>query len=164
MELNLENIYEYLQCNKETFNFIQRDDVVIEELGTCKFKTLFHDKPNGKEDMPDELVSFLEKLFNVTEKDYDFLQIQKYEIGDYILPHKDPYANFGLITLSTSQLDGIVVEGRDKLYRFYPDVTGNSIDVPKFSYHWVNPVREKTRYSAVFGLNALNNLESILDQ
>lgn len=163
MSLTLENIYDYLQTNKNSLDFIQRDDVVIEEFGVCRFKTLFHER-DGRKDMPEELVLFLENLFNITEKDYDFLQIQKYEIGDYILPHKDPYANFGLITLSTSQLDGIVVEGKDKIYRFYPDVTGNSIDVPRFSYHWVNPVREKTRYSAVFGLNALNNLESILDQ
>lgn len=163
MELTLENIYEYLQTNKHNLNFIQRDDVVIEEFGICRFKTLFQER-DGRRDMPEELITFLHKLFNITERDYDFLQIQKYEIGDYILPHKDPYANFGLVTLSTSQLDGIVVEGRDKVYKFYPDVTGNFIDVPRYSYHWVNPIREKTRYSAVFGLNALNNLESILDQ
>ena len=163
MTLTLENIYDYLQDNKQNLNFIQRDDVVVEDFGACKFKTLFYER-DGKKDMPIEIKNFLEGLFKITEKEYDFLQIQKYEIGDYILPHKDPYANFGLVTLSTSQLDGLVVEGRDKVYRFYPDVTGSFIDVPRYSYHWVNPVREKTRYSAVFGLKALNNLESILDQ
>jgi hypothetical protein len=162
MELNLENIYSYLESNKNDLNFIQRDDVVIDGFGVCRFKTLFQD--GCRQDMPKELITFLQGLFNITEKEYDFLQIQKYEIGDYILPHKDPYANFGLVMLSTSQLDGLVVEDRDKVYRFHPDVTGHFVDVPRYSWHWVNPVREKTRYTAVFGLEALNNLETILDQ
>ena len=82
----------------------------------------------------------------------------------YILPHKDVYPLFNLIMLSTSSLDGITVEQRDGIYKFFSDVAGTFIDIPKFRWHWVNPVREKTRYTAVFGLNPITNYDAILDQ
>lgn len=155
------NIYEYLQENKNSLNFIQRDDVVT-PTGKSKFQTLFWDK--ARQDIPLEVKDFLMKIFKITEKDYSFIQIQKYEIGDYILPHKDTYPLFNLVMLSTSSLDGITVEQRDGDYKFFPDVAGTFIDIPKFRWHWVNPVREKTRYTAVFGLNPITNYDSILDQ
>lgn len=160
--ITLENVYEYLEANKSKLNFIERTDVVT-EAGVSQFKSLCWDTEDAK-DIPEELIEFLVKSFNITEKDYDFLQIQKYEVGDYILPHKDTYPCFGLLILSTSNLDGITVEQRDGKYKFFPDVAGTLIDVPKFRWHWVNPVREKTRYTAVYGLDALTNYDSILDQ
>jgi hypothetical protein len=159
--LTIETVYSYLEENKNNLNFIQRDDVVTEH-GVSKFKTLFWD--DKRKDMPLELRELLIKTFNITERDYHFLQIQKYEIGDYILPHKDTYPCFGLLNLSTSNIDGIVVEQRDGTYKFLSDITGNLIDVPKFRWHWVNPVREKTRYTAVFGLHPTNDYDMILDQ
>lgn len=162
MEITFENIYDYLETNKSKLNFISREDMEMEEFGNCKFSTLFSN--DERDDIPEEVKSFLIKAFNITDNDYDFLQIQKYEVGEYILPHKDPYPCFGLITLSTSDLDGIVVQQKDGTYKFITDKTGNFVDVPKFSWHWVNPVREKTRYTAVYGLEPLNNIDSILDQ
>lgn len=162
MEITFDNIYEYLEQNKSKLNFISREDMKMEDFGNCKFSTLFCDE--DRDDIPEEVKLFLIKTFNITEKDYDFLQIQKYEIGEYILPHKDPYPCFGLVSLSTSALDGIVVQQRDGTYKFITDVTGNFVDVPKFSWHWVNPVREKTRYTAVYGLHPLNNIDALLDQ
>jgi hypothetical protein len=159
--ITFENIYEYLETNKQNLNFIQRDDVVT-ETGTSKFQTLFWD--GARQDIPLEVKEFLMKIFNITEKDYSFIQIQKYEIGDYILPHKDTYPLFNLVMLSTSTLDGITVEQRDGDYKFFSDVAGTFIDIPKFRWHWVNPVREKTRYTAVYGLNPINDYDSILDQ
>lgn len=159
--ITVENIYEYLQDNKKDLNFIQRDDVITEG-GKSKFQTLFWDEK--RQDIPLEVKEFLMKVFNITEKDYSFIQIQKYEIGDYILPHKDVYPLFNLIMLSTSSLDGITVEQRDGIYKFFSDVAGTFIDIPKFRWHWVNPVREKTRYTAVFGLNPMTNYDTILDQ
>jgi len=159
--ITVENIYEYLQDNKKNLNFIQRDDVITEG-GKSKFQTLFWDE--ARQDIPLEVKEFLMKVFNITEKDYSFIQIQKYEIGDYILPHKDVYPLFNLIMLSTSSLDGITVEQRDGTYKFFSDVAGTFIDIPKFRWHWVNPVREKTRYTAVFGLNPITNYDTILDQ
>ena len=95
--ITVENIYEYLQDNKKDLNFIQRDDVITEG-GKSKFQTLFWDEK--RQDIPLEVKEFLMKVFNITEKDYSFIQIQKYEIGDYILPHKDVYPLFNLIMLS----------------------------------------------------------------
>lgn len=159
--ITFENIYEYLQDNKKNLKFIQRDDVITEG-GKSKFQTLFWDET--RQDIPLEVKEFLMKVFNITEKDYSFIQIQKYEVGDYILPHKDAYPLFNLVMLSTSSLDGLTVEQRDGEYKFYPDIAGTLIDIPKFRWHWVNPVREKTRYTAVFGLNPITNYDSIIDQ
>ena len=159
--ITFDNVYEYLETNKSKLNFIPRTDVKT-EFGGCTFSTLFWDE--GHRDMPLELRDFLIKEFNITERDYHFLQIQKYEIGEYILPHKDSYPCFGLVMLSTSSLDGLVVQQREGTYKFFPDKAGTFVDVPKYSWHWVNPVREKTRYTAVYGLNPLNNYDEILDQ
>jgi hypothetical protein len=152
--ITIDNIYDYLETNKQSLNFKQRDDVVT-ECGVSRFQTLFWD--DYSKDMPIELREFLIQAFKITEKDYSFLQIQKYEIGDYILPHKDSYPCFGLLILSTSSLDGIVVQQKDSTYKFFPDIAGSLIDVPKFGWHWVNPVREKTRYTAVYGLNPMSD-------
>lgn len=162
MEITIDNIYDYLEANKHQLNFIERTDVVIEDFGTCSFKTLFYNEE--RDDIPKEVKDFLIKSFNITERDYDFIQIQKYEIGDYILPHKDPYPCFGLMMLSTSEKDGLVVQQLDGTYKMYSDKAGTIIDVPKFTWHWVNPVREKTRYTAVYGLHPLNNLDLIIDE
>ena len=161
MEITFESLYEYLESNKNKLNFISREDVVA-EFGVSKFCSLFYDEQRN--DIPKEVLDFLIKEFNITKLDYDFIQIQKYEIGEYILPHKDRYPCFGLVMLSTSSKDGLVVQQRDGTYKFYPDKAGTHIDVPKYSWHWVNPVQEKTRYTAVYGLHPLNNLDAILDQ
>jgi hypothetical protein len=162
MEITFDNLYDYLESNKSKLNFISRSDMKMDDFGHCQFSTLFHN--DERQDIPKDILNFLIKAFNITSKDYTFIQIQKYEIGEYILPHKDPYPCFGLITLSTSNLDGIVVQQRDSTYKFIPDVAGNFVDVPKFAWHWVNPIREKTRYTAVYGLEPLNNIDTFLDQ
>jgi hypothetical protein len=162
MEITFDSLYDYLETNKSKLNFISRSDMEMEGFGNCQFSTLFHN--DERQDIPKDVLDFLIKIFNITSLDYNFIQIQKYEIGEYILPHKDPYSCFGLVTLSTSTLDGIVVQQRDGTYKFISDVAGNFIDVPKFAWHWVNPIREKTRYTAVYGLEPLNNIDAYLDQ
>lgn len=158
---DFEELYKFLEENKNELNFIQRNDVVTEH-GVSKFKTLYWD--NERKDLPVQVKDFLIKSFNITDYDYEFLQIQKYEIGDYILPHKDSYPCFGLLTISSSNLDGIVIEQRDGTFKFFPDKAGTLHDIPKFRWHWVNPVREKTRYSAVYGLHSTTNYDSIIDE
>jgi len=162
MDITFEDLYVFLEKNKHTLNFIPRTDLVMDDFGACSFSTLFSNEE--RDDIPSEIKNFLIKTFNITKNDYDFIQIQKYEIGEYILPHKDPYPCFGLITISTSNTDGIVVQQRDGSYKFIPDKAGNFVEVPKFSWHWVNPVREKTRYTAVYGLHPLNNIDTLLNQ
>lgn len=158
--MDFSDLYNFLEQNKHELNFIKRDDVIT-ELGTSQFSTLFWNEE--RKDIPEDIKNFLVQQFKITDTDFEFLQIQKYEVGDYILPHKDTYPCFGLLILSTSELDGIVVEQTDHTYKFFKDEMGNMINVPKFSWHWVSPVREKTRYSAVYGLEPLNNLDAILD-
>jgi hypothetical protein len=163
MDITFENIYDLLESNKSQLNFIPRTDLDMDDFGLCPFSTLFSDQ--NRDDIPNDIKDFLIKAFNITKRDYHFIQIQKYEIGEYILPHKDPYPCFGLVTLSTSNLDGIVVQQKDGTYKFIPDKAGNFVEVPRFSWHWVNPVREKTRYTAVYGLNSLDqDINNILDQ
>jgi hypothetical protein len=150
--VTLENIYDILEERKKDLNFRQRTDVVT-ELGESKFMSLVKDPSVQYDDIPDDILDFLENMFDVKGKKYDFIQIQKYEIGEYILPHKDAYPHFNLVCLSTSKLDGLTLEGVDGIFRFYPDEAGNKVYIPKYKWHWVNPVREKTRYTAVVGTN-----------
>jgi len=152
MEITFDNVYEYLETNKKDLNYTRRNDVVTEH-GTSKVQNI-----------PEPLLIFLKKVFKISEKDYHFIQIQKYEVGDYILPHKDCYPHFGLVMLSTSSIDGVTVEQRDNTYITHPDVTGTIIDIPKYRYHWVSPVREKTRYTAVYGLNPIKEYDILIDQ
>jgi hypothetical protein len=161
MEITFDNVYEYLETNKNDLNYIRRTDVVTEH-GVSRFSTLLHDKK--QQNIPKILLDFLIKEFNITKRQYSFIQVQKYEIGDYILPHKDCYPLFGLIMLSTSSIDGVTVEQRDGTYITYPDATGTRIDIPKYRYHWVNPVREKTRYTAVYGLHPIKEYDIVIDE
>ncbi len=161
--MTFEDVYNFLETNKKDLNFIRRDDVTTEQ-GTSRFSTLFWDEEGGKTDIPISIKEFLMKVFNITEKDFSFIQIQKYEIGEYILPHVDSYPLFNLLTISSSDIDGLVLEGEDKIFRFIPDKAGNLVNVPKYRWHWVNPVREKTRYSAVYGLRSLTDYDELLNE
>ena len=159
--LTIESVYDYLQSNKKDLNFIPRIDVVS-EAGTSKFSTLFCNE--YRDDIPEELRLFLESIFGIKKGYYDFLQVQKYEIGDYILPHRDVYPHFNLVTLSTSSIDSLVMEGEDGVYQNIPDQAGRMVNIPKYKWHWVNPVREKTRYTAVVGVEmATGSFDDVAD-
>lgn len=82
---------------------------------------------------------------------YRFIQIQRYDPGDFIVPHKDVYevTKIHLITLTTSAQDGLVVQDGENLVRVL-DVAGQKIDFKYSAWHWVDPVIE-TRYSIVIG-------------
>jgi hypothetical protein len=161
MEITFDNVYEYLESNKKYLTYFRRTDVVTEH-GVSQFDTLLHD--HVVQNIPEPLLNFLIKSFKITEKDYHFIQVQKYEVGDYILPHRDSYPLFNLVMLSTSDIDGVTVEQRDGKYITHPDRAGTFIDIPKYRWHWVSPVRDKTRYTAVYGLNPIKDYESILNQ
>lgn len=81
---------------------------------------------------------------------YEFIQIQKYEPGDFIAPHRDSYSirKIHLITLTNSDVDGLVCETLDKKIAKIKDIAGQYIDFPYSSVHWVDPV-STTRYSLV---------------
>jgi hypothetical protein len=94
---------------------------------------------------------FKDSDFDPDLKDfYNFIQIQKYEPGDYIAPHRDAYIirKLHLITLTDSDTDGLVCEDENhSLVKIY-DVAGQYIDFPYDSAHYVSPVKN-IRYSLV---------------
>lgn len=80
---------------------------------------------------------------------YNFIQIQRYEPGDFIVPHKDIYSitKLHLVILTSSDSDGFVMEdGKGGLVRIM-DRAGQYIDLSD-EYHWVDPV-VNLRYSLV---------------
>jgi len=81
---------------------------------------------------------------------YEFIQVQKYEKGDTIVPHRDSYhiTKLHLITLTDSDCDGLVCEDTDKSIVKIFDKAGQYIDFPYDAVHWVDPVRD-LRYSMV---------------
>lgn len=117
-----------------------------------RFKTL----KNG--DMPDSLIDLIFDQKNQWDSDvidfWGFIQIQKYDIGDYIVPHRDAYyvKKLHLVTLTDSQSDGLVCANNQNELIFYPDVAGQYIDFPYDAIHFVPPVKDKTRYSIVVGI------------
>jgi len=119
--------------------------------GICsKFYTL------KDEHMSSELknVIFADADWDDDTKDFwEFIQIQKYNPGDYIVPHRDSYRvrKLHLITLTTSDYDGLVCEDDENKLIFIPDKAGQYIDFPYTAAHYVSPVRE-LRYSIVIGL------------
>lgn len=80
---------------------------------------------------------------------YEFIQIQKYDPGDAICPHRDSYSirKLHLITLTDSDCDGLVCESGEFIEKIY-DKAGQYIDFPYDAVHWVDPVRD-LRYSIV---------------
>lgn len=94
--------------------------------------------------------SMTEALFLRLKTDYTQISIQKYEVGDYIPPHEDNYEWLYNLVLTDSKIDGIVIEDKEKQeLHFHEDVFGNVIEVNRDCLHWVNPIRDKTRYTAV---------------
>lgn len=123
-------------------------------LGKSKFSSLF--ESNMSEELIDEIfLSLPEDL----KEFHQFIQIQKYDVGDYILPHKDnyhgsvtPLIKLHLWSLSSSEYNGITVEQPDGTFKFIVDRAGQYIDFDNnAAWHWVNPVRVSSRYSLVIG-------------
>jgi len=141
------------QSTAKTSSFMTCPGVTLKsKMGNSDFYTLFN------EDMDDHLLNLIlenvPKELVITNK---FIQIQKYNPGNYILPHKDfqqvtRISKLHLYTLTTSDHDGLVCECNDK-YILIPDEAGQHIDgsAAMFNWHWVNPVR-KLRYSMVIGV------------
>jgi hypothetical protein len=143
--MTFEEVYSFLEKEKDNLNFEKREDFST-NMGISTFHSL-KDK-----NIPEHLIKFFEDKFNVIEFEYEFMQVQKYEIGEYILPHKDRYGFFKLMNLSESSIDGIVIQDlKNNTYNFHRDKYGNINDLPPGAFHWVNPVQEKTRYTVVIG-------------
>lgn len=147
---NSAEIVKVLDTYRNRFNPREGDTKhtsIIPNLSS-RFKTL-HDK-----DMSSVLIDLIFKDSDFDEflrDSYSFIQIQKYEPGDFIIPHKDVYEirTLHLITLTTSEVDGLVIEdGKGGLIKKY-DEAGTKIEFSN-EYHWVDPVKT-LRYSLVIG-------------
>jgi len=104
-------------------------------------------------DMSPDLIDaiFEDADFDEDLKDFfNFIQIQKYEKGDYIAIHRDAYSirKLHLITLTSSEVDGLVCEDENHNLVKINDVAGQYIDFPYDAAHYVSPVSE-LRYSLV---------------
>ncbi len=101
--------------------------------------------------------SFMDLIFKDCDFDpdlrdlYFFIQIQRYDPGDYIVPHRDNYTvkKLHLVTLTTSDCDGLVVEHNNELIKIF-DLAGQKIETDLNDWHWVDPVRD-LRFSLVIG-------------
>ncbi len=93
----------------------------------------------------------LEMIFAESQFDPDlidfrnFIQIQYYPPGAYICPHFDVYSinKLHLVTLTTSDCDGLVIsDGKGGLIKIY-DEAGQYIDFDNSLFHWVDPVKDE---------------------
>ena len=117
---------------------------------SSKFKTLMF------EDMADSLIEEIFKSHHWsdnTKNFFSFIQIQKYEPGDFIIPHRDDYEirELHLVTLTESDHDGLIVDdGTKNLVKIY-DKAGQKIEFDADAWHWVDPVKD-LRFSLVVGV------------
>lgn len=103
-------------------------------------------------DMESSLIEsiFADADFDPFLKDtYNFIQIQRYLPGDFIVPHKDIYSitKLHLVILTTSETDGFICEDKQGGLVKVFDKAGTYIDLDD-EYHWVDPVKSP-RYSLV---------------
>lgn len=138
-------------CSELSYKFIpRRNDPMGGHTGLVNASSNFSSLKFV--DMPVSLVDliFAESDFDKDLKDlcYD-IQIQRYEPGQFIVPHRDNYETpkLHLVTLTTSKYDGLIIlEDRDVVR--IPDVAGQKIDYDFNKPHWVDPVHD-LRYSLV---------------
>lgn len=146
---NVPDIMELIHEHDHLFAPREGDDTHESLIpGICsKFKTLKDSQMSKK--LIDAI--FADSDFDPDLKDfYNFIQIQRYDPGDYIAIHRDAYIirKLHLITLTDSEIDGLVCEDENHdLIKIY-DEAGQYIDFPYDSAHYVSPVKH-TRYSLV---------------
>lgn len=100
--------------------------------------------------MPTDLLMAV--LRGITEADSDlsrfYVQINRYDRGDYVLPHRDKVQQ-GLYMLTSSTRDGLVAQDNDGRMNFVDDQAGALVLHDPLAWHWVDPVHEGPRYTLV---------------
>ena len=148
---NYKEIVNFCNQNPDKFNS-RRGENVLGHTGPLgadsKFSTWRHS------DMPLNFINFIfsDSDFEEDVKDFfSFIQIQKYEPGDFIVPHKDNYdlKKLNLVSLTSSECDGLILQENMELYKIY-DKAGQKIEADFNDFHWVDPVKT-LRYSLVVG-------------
>lgn len=143
---NAADIVDYLNSNELIFTPRDQGQMIfLNAFGASVFSSL------EDSNIPDDLRNLI--LQNFPEEEtipISFIQIQRYQPGEYILPHKDNYlTQLRLFQLTSSEYSGLTVQEKDR-YKFYHDVAGSEILFDRSAWHWVNPVRD-LRYTMVIG-------------
>jgi hypothetical protein len=142
---NYSEILQFVKDNNLKFKCRYTEEPFSNFIGKSRFKTL------TDSDMPHELKTMILKNTPENEFDYSFIQIQRYEPGDYILPHKDNYVSqLRLFNLTSSSVDGLCIETEDR-FTHVLDRSGQEIIFDPQAWHWINPVK-KERFSLVIGV------------
>ncbi|MFF2652674.1 hypothetical protein [Streptomyces sp. NPDC058045] len=101
-------------------------------------------------DMPRDLQRVI--IAGLADEDSDlsrfYFQINRYDRGDYILPHRDKLQQ-GLYMLTTSGVDGLVAQAADGHMTFVDDRAGSLVQHDPAAWHWVDPVQDQVRYTLV---------------
>ncbi|WP_217164887.1 2OG-Fe(II) oxygenase [Streptomyces sp. AC512_CC834] len=77
-----------------------------------------------------------------------YVQINRYDPGDYVLPHRDSLQQ-GLYMLTTSDTDALVAQDADGRAVRVVDRAGRYITHDPKAWHWVDPVTSAARYTLV---------------
>ncbi|MEE1742600.1 2OG-Fe(II) oxygenase [Streptomyces sp. BE147] len=77
-----------------------------------------------------------------------YVQINRYDRGDYVLPHRDKVQQ-GLYMLTSSTKDGLVAQSSDGRMNFVGDRAGTLVLHDAAAWHWVDPVQDGPRYTLV---------------
>jgi len=141
---NSSDILNFIKGNQLKFTCRYSETPFVNFIGRSRFKTL------SDNNMPKELKEMVLKNVPENEFNYSFIQIQRYDPGDFILPHKDNYVSqLRLFNLTSSQVDGLCIESGDTFIHIL-DHAGQEIIFDPLAWHWINPVKEQ-RYSLVIG-------------
>lgn len=77
-----------------------------------------------------------------------YVQINRYDVGDYVLPHRDTLQQ-GLYMLTSSERNSLVVQDATGRPVRIPDRAGTFITFDPNAWHWVDPVVDHERFTMV---------------
>jgi hypothetical protein len=98
--------------------------------------------------MPPELRQLVEHGLQLAPGHRVYYQLNRYQAGDYVLPHRDR-CHQSIHILTRSPADGLTVEATDGTLRRVLDEPGLTIVHAPEVWHWVDPVLHGPRYTLV---------------
>jgi hypothetical protein len=99
--------------------------------------------------MPKDLKELICDTFKFSRRDQESeISINRYDRGDYILPHRDS-GPIGLFMLTTSAHDGLTLNDENGRFVTVNDKAGRCVVMKTTTWHWVNPIQDKVRYTVV---------------
>jgi hypothetical protein len=77
-----------------------------------------------------------------------YAQLQRYDAGDFVLPHRDRLVQ-GLYNLTSATQDGLVVQDAERGFIKHVDRAGTFLLHDMRAWHWVDPVLEPVRFTMI---------------